>query len=92
MQSTESGSPITAIALSPDYLPLRPRPGAAGMPLPGMDVRVVDDKGNELPRGEMGNVVLAPVRNFRHLSPYLCLNLDVAIGPYCSVVTLDERK
>lgn len=61
LQSTESGSPITAIAMSPDFKPLRPRPGAAGMPLPGMDVRVVDDKGNELPRGEMGNVVLAPV-------------------------------
>lgn len=47
--------------MSPNLKPLRPRPGAAGIPLPGMDVRVVDDEGNELPRGEMGNVVLAPV-------------------------------
>ncbi|KAL1835614.1 hypothetical protein VTK73DRAFT_5502 [Phialemonium thermophilum] len=27
--------------------------------MPGFDVRVVDDEGNELPRGKMGNIVLA---------------------------------
>ena len=40
--STETGSPITGRALVP----------------PGYDVRVVDDDGNEVPRGNMGNIVM----------------------------------
>ncbi|TDL18045.1 acetyl-CoA synthetase-like protein [Rickenella mellea] len=57
--STESGSPITAISLSSAFPPLKPRPGSAGLPLPGMDVRVVNDDGVEVARGELGNIVLA---------------------------------
>lgn len=56
--STESGSPITACQLSTSFAPLRPRPGSAGLPLPGMDVRIVDDDGGEVERGKMGNIVL----------------------------------
>ncbi|KAM3072423.1 hypothetical protein ACMFMG_009226 [Clarireedia jacksonii] len=65
--SSESGSPITGIALAPHVAttntqsakPLAIRPGSAGKPLPGFDVRVVDDSGNEVPKGTMGNIVLA---------------------------------
>lgn len=56
--STESGSPITAIQLNSTFPPLMPKPGSAGLPLPGMDVRIVDDEGKELPLGTMGNIVL----------------------------------
>ncbi|KAF1809024.1 acetyl-CoA synthetase-like protein [Eremomyces bilateralis CBS 781.70] len=66
--SSESGSPITGIALSPaagvDYTstvrhkPLPIKPGSAGKPMPGFDVRVVNDDGKEVPRGTMGNIVL----------------------------------
>lgn len=69
--SSESGSPITGVALDgsaalaspasgPDHPPLTPRPGSAGFPMPGFDVRIVDDEGNEVPRGTMGNIVMAP--------------------------------
>ncbi|KAF1848364.1 acetyl-CoA synthetase-like protein [Cucurbitaria berberidis CBS 394.84] len=66
--SSESGAPISGIALSasagfdlssshgPEPLPIRP--GSAGKAMPGFDVRIVDDKGRELRRGEMGNIVL----------------------------------
>ncbi|CAD6450124.1 6f1d3e2e-4e69-42e1-8a22-37871395588e [Sclerotinia trifoliorum] len=67
--SSESGSPMTGIALSPqrglsliashestEILPVKP--GSAGKPLPGFDVRIVDDRGDEVPRGTMGNIVL----------------------------------
>ncbi|KAM0788588.1 hypothetical protein ACM66B_001710 [Microbotryomycetes sp. NB124-2] len=57
--STESGSPITAIQISRHFPPLAQRPGSAGMPLPGMDLRIVDDDGKPVKRGEMGNIVLA---------------------------------
>jgi propionyl-CoA synthetase len=65
--SSESGSPITGIALAPHVAsastesakPLTIRPGSAGKPLPGFDVRIVDDSGNEVPKGTMGNIVLA---------------------------------
>lgn len=40
------------------YGALPSRPGSAGLPLPGMDVRVVDDAGREVKQGEMGNLVL----------------------------------
>ncbi|KAJ4312816.1 hypothetical protein N0V94_007240 [Neodidymelliopsis sp. IMI 364377] len=67
--SSESGSPISGIALSasagidfasserPKPLPIKP--GSAGKAMPGFDVRVVDDAGKEVKRGEMGNIVMA---------------------------------
>lgn len=67
--SSESGSPISGIALLPTSgtsfsssstpSPLLIRPGSAGKPMPGFDVRIVDDEGNEAPPGTMGNIVLA---------------------------------
>ncbi|KLU88563.1 propionate-CoA ligase [Magnaporthiopsis poae ATCC 64411] len=68
--SSETGSPISGIALVPhagkhrrtdikDHPPLEIKPGSAGKPMPGFDVRVVDDDGRELPRGSMGNIVFA---------------------------------
>ncbi|KAL9126186.1 MAG: hypothetical protein Q9217_004730 [Psora testacea] len=67
--SSESGSPISGLALkaaagqdfnSTDYhKALRIKPGSAGKPMPGFDVRIVDDSGKEVTRGSMGNIVLA---------------------------------
>lgn len=68
--SSESGSPISGIALAPhagrdrkagrrDCPPLEIKPGSAGKAMPGFDVRSVDDEGNEVPKGQMGNIVLA---------------------------------
>lgn len=68
--SSESGSPISGISMEPhtgkdrnspvrDYKPLPIKPGSAGKAMPGFDVRVVDDEGNEVKQGKMGNVVLA---------------------------------
>lgn len=67
--SSESGSPISGIALSAAagkdfntklrHTPLPIRPGSAGEAIPGFDVRIVDDDGNELQPGSMGNVVMA---------------------------------
>lgn len=70
--STESGSPISgralaayagrnrgagkkAVADSPPTI----KPGSAGKPMPGFDVRCVDDNGEEVPKGGAGNIVLA---------------------------------
>lgn len=57
--STELGSPITGLMISPAFAPLPARPGSAGLPQAGMDVRVVDDDGKEVSEGTMGNLVLA---------------------------------
>ncbi|KAJ4383273.1 hypothetical protein N0V86_001318 [Didymella sp. IMI 355093] len=66
--SSESGSPISGIALSasagldfssserPEPLPIKP--GSAGKAMPGFDVRIVDDSGKEVKRGQMGNIVM----------------------------------
>ena len=70
--SSESGSPITGLALhsTAGHLPqsqsqsqtkakpLGIRPGSAGLPMPGFDVRIVTDSGTEVPRGTMGNIVM----------------------------------
>lgn len=68
--SSESGSPITGLALRSDLgfpfspskqkaqSPLSIKPGSAGKPMPGFDVRVVDDDGKEVGEGTMGNIVL----------------------------------
>lgn len=66
--STEAGSPITGRAITPQIglrdevatsqtLPPT-KPGSAGKPMPGFDVRVVDEHGEEVPKGSMGNIVL----------------------------------
>jgi propionyl-CoA synthetase len=70
--SSESGSPISGLALRSvlgqvdadrngdgHHPPLPVKPGSAGKPMPGFDVRAVDDDGNEVPRGQMGNIVMA---------------------------------
>lgn len=66
--SSESGSPISGLALNGHAAlavktgsnqPLAIRPGSAGLPMPGFDVRIVDDEGKEVPRGAMGNIVMA---------------------------------
>ncbi|TVY52453.1 Uncharacterized protein LCER1_G004621 [Lachnellula cervina] len=67
--SSESGSPISGIALVPHagkdrktknrgVQPLTIKPGSAGKAMPGFDVRVVDDTGVEVAKGNMGNIVL----------------------------------
>ena len=66
--SSESGAPISGIALiaaaGEDWSsekrdkPLPIKPGSAGKAMPGFDVRVVDDDGNEVKRGQMGNIVM----------------------------------
>lgn len=66
--SSESGSPISGIALNGNvgkdfaskkaHDALSVKPGSAGKPMPGFDVRVVDDSGREVSRGSMGNIVL----------------------------------
>lgn len=69
--STESGSPITGRALAAyagkdraagkKVIADKPpgiKPGSAGKSMPGFDVRCVDDNGNEVPRGDAGNIVL----------------------------------
>jgi propionyl-CoA synthetase len=67
--SSESGSPISGVALVPhagkdrkttirDHEPLGIKPGSAGKAMPGFDVRIVDDSGKEVEKGKMGNIVL----------------------------------
>ncbi|KAK3674567.1 hypothetical protein LTR78_005653 [Recurvomyces mirabilis] len=66
--SSESGSPMTGLAVLPStaldftdhtfHPPLPIKPGSAGKPSPGFDVRVVDDDGKEIQKGSMGNIVL----------------------------------
>jgi propionyl-CoA synthetase len=53
---TETGWPIVANCLG-----LAPQPvkrGSPTRPVPGYDVRVLDDEGRELPRGQIGHLVL----------------------------------
>lgn len=67
--SSESGSPMTGLAQAPatglawesavERRPLSIKAGSAGKPMPGFDIRIVDDDGVEVKRGEMGNIVLA---------------------------------
>lgn len=67
--SSESGSPMTGLPLLPstgfNYADthggterLKIKPGSAGRPMPGFDIRIVDDEGKPLPQGTMGNIVL----------------------------------
>lgn len=34
------------------------KPGSVGVPLPGVEIKIVDDQGNELPTGEVGELIV----------------------------------
>jgi propionyl-CoA synthetase len=53
---TETGWPISANCLGLESFPIKA--GSATKPVPGYDVRVLDDEGREMPAGEIGNVVI----------------------------------
>jgi propionyl-CoA synthetase len=51
---TESGWPMAANCVGLEQLPVKP--GSPTKPVPGYDIRILDETGNELPRGESGPV------------------------------------
>jgi len=53
---TESGWPIAANCVGLGMLPVKP--GSPTKPVPGYDVRVLDDDGREAPAGTVGNVAI----------------------------------
>ncbi|MFC7046255.1 acetate--CoA ligase [Halobacteriaceae archaeon GCM10025711] len=56
MWQTETGGPIIGNPYGIDMVPIRP--GSAGIPLPGVQVDVVDFDGNPVERGEDGALVV----------------------------------
>lgn len=52
---TETGAPICA-----NFRSLPIRPGSMGKPLPGIELSIIDDDGNELPPLQMGNLAIKP--------------------------------
>jgi len=53
---TESGWAMAANPTGIEMLPVKP--GSPTVAVPGYDIRVLDDEGRELPRGETGNIVV----------------------------------
>ena len=53
---TETGWPIVSNMMGID--PLKVKPGSATKPIPGFDVRVVDEQGRELASPEQGNIAI----------------------------------
>jgi len=54
---TETGWPITANLRGMDPMPLKS--GSSSVPIPGYDVRVVDERGEDLPPNTEGNIVIS---------------------------------
>jgi len=52
---TETGWPMSGNPVGLGLLPVKP--GAAGVPMPGYDIRVLADDGTEKQPGELGNIV-----------------------------------
>lgn len=46
------------VILAGTFPPLEVRPGSMGKPAPGIDVQVIDDEGNILPRGQEGDIAV----------------------------------
>ncbi len=53
---TELGWPAIANCMGLEPMPVKP--GSAALPVPGFDLRVLDESGAELPDGEIGNLAL----------------------------------
>ena len=53
---TETGWPICANLMGIEHLPVKP--GSATVPVPGYDVRVLDESQREAPTGQIGSIVV----------------------------------
>ncbi|MGB1581109.1 MAG: AMP-binding enzyme, partial [Nevskiales bacterium] len=53
---TELGWPAIANCMGIQPLPIKP--GSSSVPVPGFNLQVLDEDGNEVPRGEIGNLVI----------------------------------
>ncbi|PWU02280.1 MAG: propionyl-CoA synthetase [Terriglobia bacterium] len=53
---TETGWPVGANCVGLGQFPVKP--GSCTKPVPGYDVRILDDHGRELPAGQIGNIVI----------------------------------
>jgi propionyl-CoA synthetase len=53
---TETGWPIVANPIGLESFPVKP--GSATRPMPGYDVRVLDEEGREVPRGQNGAIAI----------------------------------
>ncbi|RLA08786.1 MAG: propionyl-CoA synthetase [Gammaproteobacteria bacterium] len=53
---TETGWAIVANMTGIEEMPVKP--GSSTVPTPGFDIRILDDKGVELPTGEQGNICI----------------------------------
>jgi propionyl-CoA synthetase len=53
---TETGSPISQNPVGLGQLPVKH--GSPGVPMPGYDIRILDDAGHEVSSGTLGNVVV----------------------------------
>lgn len=53
---TETGWAIAGVPVGLENIPTKP--GAAGVPTPGYDVQILDEKGNQLARDEQGSIAI----------------------------------
>ena len=53
---TETGYTIAGYPWGKEKIPVKL--GSAGVPMPGFDVRILDDECNEVPRGELGSIAV----------------------------------
>ena len=53
---TETGWPITGNPIGIEMLPIKH--GSSFVPMPGYDIQILDNEGNELPRGELGSITV----------------------------------
>ncbi|MEM9099400.1 MAG: AMP-binding protein [Pseudomonadota bacterium] len=71
---TEVGYPITAIPLGIEAL--EPRIGSSGLPMPGYDIQILGEDGQEKPRNELGAV---------------CVKLPLPPGTFPTLWGADDR-
>lgn len=53
---TETGWPITGNPIGIELLPIKH--GSSFVPMPGYDIQILDNDGNELPRGNLGSITV----------------------------------
>ena len=77
--------------ISRNFAAAKAKPGSAGLPLPGMDLLILDDNGKALSTGEMGNLVIRKVPIFPILD-HNSLISTIAVSPKVRDYVLQEKK
>ncbi len=76
IQSCYGSTEVGVILADYDFDDWKVKPGSLGMPLPGRKIAVIDDDGNEVPQGEVGQIAIGTKKGWMKMGDAAYIDED----------------